>query len=150
MAEAGFDLQNVAEEDLIPDSAEPEVSFGYMDASAKQPWRLRLNEHGRRALDSEMEEIEATAASTRRPSSIFLKQAVGLSPEDIAAKKGLGYTPTRTRRSPPSGGLLRRRVLPPPLPPSTRSVRWPPPARRCHRSPPTSSPSCSPGSPSIP
>ena len=55
MAEAGFDLQNVAEEDLYPDSAEPEVSFGYMDASAKQPWRLRLNENGRRALISEME-----------------------------------------------------------------------------------------------
>ncbi len=95
MAEAGFDLQNVAEEDLIPDSAEPEVSFGYMDASAKQPWRLRLNENGRRALDSEMEGRSEAYRSLDSAAleELFLKRAVGLSPEDIAAKKGLGYTP---------------------------------------------------------
>ena len=95
IAEAGFDLQKVAEEDLVPDSTEPEVSFGYMDASAKQPWRLRLNENGRRALDSEMEGRSEAYRSLDSAAleELFLKRAVGLSPEDIAARKGLGYTP---------------------------------------------------------
>ena len=61
-----------------------------------QPWRLRLKPEGAAALD----EILADRSEAYRRldaaalEELFLKRAVGLSPDDIAAKKGLGYTPS--------------------------------------------------------
>jgi len=95
-AGAGFDLEQITEQELVPGPGEPAVSFGYMDAHHLKPWRLRLNAQGEKALD---EELAGRSDAYRRLDSaaleeLFLKRAVGLSPEDIAAKKGLGYTPS--------------------------------------------------------
>jgi uncharacterized protein (DUF1015 family) len=94
-AGASFDLEEVPEDQLVPGPEEPPVSFGYMDAHHMEPWRMRLNAGGDAALD---EALAGRSDAYRRLDSaaleeLFLKAAVGLSPEDIAAKKGLGYTP---------------------------------------------------------
>src|SRR5262249_61492832 len=51
-ARALFELEEVAEEAIVPGPDEPAVSFGYMDAHHLKPWRLRLNAEGARALDA--------------------------------------------------------------------------------------------------
>jgi uncharacterized protein (DUF1015 family) len=95
-ARAGFELEEVPEAELVPGAGDPPVSFGYMDSHHLKPWRLRLNSAGEAALD---EALAGRSEAYRRLDSaaleeLFLKRAVGLSPEDIAAKKGLGYTPS--------------------------------------------------------
>jgi uncharacterized protein (DUF1015 family) len=95
-AKAGFELEEVAEGELVPGPDDPPVSFGYMDAHHLKPWRLRLNPAGEAALD---EALAGRSEAYRRLDSaaleeLFLKRAVGLSPDDIAGKKGLGYTPS--------------------------------------------------------
>jgi len=98
-AKAAFDLEQVSEDQLVPGPDEPPVSFGYMDSHHLQPWRLRLNDAGREQLD----EILADRSEAYRGldaaalEELFLKRAVGLSADDIAAKKGLGYTPSAER-----------------------------------------------------
>ncbi|MDP9189041.1 MAG: DUF1015 domain-containing protein [Actinomycetota bacterium] len=94
-AVAGFDLVEVPEDELVPDPEEPAVSFGYMDSHHMKPWRLRLNDEGAAELD---EILAGRSEAYRRLDAaaleeLFLKRAVGLSADDIAAKKGLGYTP---------------------------------------------------------
>jgi uncharacterized protein (DUF1015 family) len=96
-ARAHFDLEEVSEGELVAGADDPPVSFGYMDAHHRKAWRLRLNEAGAAALD---EVLAGRSDAYRRLDSaaleeLFLKRAVGLSPEDIAAKKGLGYTPSK-------------------------------------------------------
>ena len=95
-AKASFELEEVSEAELVPGPDEPPVSFGYMDSFHMQPYRLRLNEAGAAALDDLLgirseayRRLDAAALE-----ELFLKKAVGLSPDDIAAKKGLGYTPS--------------------------------------------------------
>ena len=95
-AMAGFDLVEVPEDELVPDPEEPAVSFGYMDSHHMKPWRLRLNDDGAAQLD---EILAGRSEAYRRLDAaaleeLFLKRAVGLSADDIAAKKGLGYTPS--------------------------------------------------------
>jgi uncharacterized protein (DUF1015 family) len=98
-AKAGFELEQVAEDGLVPGPDEPPVSFGYIDSHHLQPWRLRLNDPGR----AQLEKILADRSEAYRSldaaalEELFLKQAIGLSAEDIAAKKGLGYTPSADR-----------------------------------------------------
>ncbi len=94
-AMASFDLVEVPEDELVPDPEEPAVSFGYMDSHHMKPWRLRLNDSGAAQLD---EILAGRSEAYRRLDAaaleeLFLKRAVGLSADDIAAKKGLGYTP---------------------------------------------------------
>jgi uncharacterized protein (DUF1015 family) len=96
-ARAHFDLDEVSEDNLVPRGDDASVSFGYMDAHHRKPWRLRLNESGAAALD---EALAGRSDAYRRLDSaaleeLFLKGAVGLSADDIAAKKGLGYTPDK-------------------------------------------------------
>jgi uncharacterized protein (DUF1015 family) len=91
-----FELAEVADDQLVPDPGESGISFGYMDSHHLKPWRLRLNDAGRAALD---EALAGRSEAYRRLDSaaleeLFLKRAVGLSADDIAAKKGLGYTPS--------------------------------------------------------
>jgi uncharacterized protein (DUF1015 family) len=95
-AGAGFGLEEVAEAELVPGPDDPPVSFGYMDSHHLKPWRFRLNPAGEASLD---QALAGRSEAYRRLDSaaleeLFLKRAVGLSPEDIAAKKGLGYTPS--------------------------------------------------------
>ena len=93
---AGFELEQIREEDLVPGPDEPAVSFGYMDSHHMQPWRLRLRPEGEAELDRVL--ADRSPAYRRLDSAaleeLFLKGGVGLSADDIAAKKGLGYTPS--------------------------------------------------------
>jgi uncharacterized protein (DUF1015 family) len=96
-ARAGFELTEVPEQEIVPGPGEPPVSFGYMDSHHLQPWRLRLNDGGAAALD---EILGERSESYRRLDAaaleeLFLKRAVGLSADDIAAKRNLAYTPSR-------------------------------------------------------
>ena len=92
-AKAGFELREVTDAELVPDPEDPPGSFGYMDAHHLQPWRLTPKDP--QLLDTALAgNSEAyrrlDAAALER---LFLQDAVGLSAEDIAAKKQLGYTP---------------------------------------------------------
>ena len=95
VAKANFELEEVGEDALVPGPDEPPVSFGYMGSHLMQGYRLRLKPEGEALLD----EILADRSPAYRRldaaalEELFLKRAVGLSPDDIAAKKGLGYTP---------------------------------------------------------
>jgi uncharacterized protein (DUF1015 family) len=95
-AKAGFELEQVNEDQLVPGPEEPPVSFGYMDSHHRQPWRLRLNDAGRAQLDELLagRSVAYRSLDAAALEELFLKRAVGLSAEDIAAKKGLGYTPS--------------------------------------------------------
>ena len=93
LAREHFELEEVAEEDLVPGPGEAPATFGYMDSHHMQPWRLRLKSTD--SLDDALAEhsepyrrLDAAALE-----SLFLKRAAGLTEDDIAAKRGLGYTP---------------------------------------------------------
>ncbi len=95
-AKESFDLEEIAAEEIVPGPDEPPVSFGYMDSHHQQAYRLRLNERGAARLDAIL--ADRSQAYRRLDAAaleeLFLKGAVGLSADDIAAKKGLGYTPS--------------------------------------------------------
>ena len=86
----------VAEDELVPDPDEPPVSFGYMDAHHLKPWRLRLNDRAPRCSTRSSPSAPTPTADLDAAAleELFLKRAIGLSADDIAAKKGLGYTPS--------------------------------------------------------
>ena len=149
-AMASFELAEVGER-----RARPRPRRAARSASATwtpttwQPWRLRLTDEGAAKLD---EILAGRSEAYRRLDAaaleeLFLKEAVGMSADDIAAKKrhrlhaehrGRGREARRPRSTtPPSSSAPPR---------SSRSAPSPTPARRCRRSPPTSSPSCSPAS----
>jgi len=94
-ARAGFELEETATDELVPGPDEPPVSFGYRDSHHGKAWRLRLNAEGAAELDRLL--ADRSPAYRRLDAAaleeLFLKRAVGLSPEEIAAKKGLAYTP---------------------------------------------------------
>jgi len=94
-AKASFELEEISDDELVPGPEEPPLSFGYMDSHHQQPWRLRLKPKGRaeleRLLPDRSEAYRRLDAAALE--ELFLKGAVGLSAEDIAAKKGLGYSP---------------------------------------------------------
>src|SRR5918994_1087872 len=92
-AKQEFEPRKVTAAELIPAPEDPPGSFGYMDAHHLQPWRLTPKGSG--VLDgalaghsSAYRRVDADALE-----AVFLKGAVGLSDEDIAAKKQLAYTP---------------------------------------------------------
>ena len=93
-AKAGFELREVGEDELVPDDDDPPGSFGYMDAHHLQPWRLSPKDPQllETALANSSEAYRRLDAAALE--QLFLKDAVGLSAEDIAAKKQLGYTPS--------------------------------------------------------
>jgi uncharacterized protein (DUF1015 family) len=94
LAREHYDLEEVSEAELVPGPDEAPATFGYMDSHHMQPWRLRLKSAA--VLDEVLADRskpyrELDAAALER---LFLRDAVGLSEEDIAAKKNLGYTPS--------------------------------------------------------
>ncbi|MSO42460.1 MAG: DUF1015 domain-containing protein [Solirubrobacterales bacterium] len=93
-----FELEEVSEEELVPGPDEPPASFGYMDAHHGKAWRLRLlAEPGE---PSPLDEVLGDRSEAYRRldaaalEELFLKRALGLSADDIAAKRNLGYTPS--------------------------------------------------------
>jgi uncharacterized protein (DUF1015 family) len=65
--------------------------FGYIDAHSRRPFRLRLKDPA--TLDERL--ADRSVAYRRLDAAILeeliLKRALGLSDDDIAAKRGLGY-----------------------------------------------------------
>ena len=89
----GFDLDEVESDAIVPDPGDPPGSFGYMDSHHQRGWRLRPKAEG--SFDELLG--EGSEAYRRLDAAIleavFLRGAIGLSEEDIAAKRGLAYTP---------------------------------------------------------
>jgi uncharacterized protein (DUF1015 family) len=93
VASESFELEEVAEGELAPSPGEPPGTFGYMDAHHLKPWRLRLKDETllERELGDHSEPYRRLDAAILE--KVFLSGAVGLTTDDIAAKRGLGYTP---------------------------------------------------------
>jgi uncharacterized protein (DUF1015 family) len=93
VAREHYELEEVTEAELVPGPDEDPATFGYMDSHHLQPWRLRL-----RSTDVLDEALAGHSEPYRRLDAaalerLFLTGAVGLTEDDIAAKRGLGYTP---------------------------------------------------------
>jgi uncharacterized protein (DUF1015 family) len=89
-----FELEEVDRSEIVPAPDEPPGTFGYMDAHHRTPWRLRLKDQallGRQLGDHSGPYRRLSAAILEK---LFLTGAVGLTTDDIAAKRGLGYTPS--------------------------------------------------------
>jgi uncharacterized protein (DUF1015 family) len=78
-------------DEVVPSQEAGAVAFGYMDAHHKTPYHLILRDTD--ALDAEMEgfseayrRLDAAALE-----ALILRKALGMSTDDIAAKKGLSY-----------------------------------------------------------
>ena len=87
-----FEIEEVALDDLDPAGEEGVGVFGYADAHLKRGFRLRLKDP--HAVDSELEgysedyrRLDAAILET-----LVLRGALGMSPQDVEAKKGMAYT----------------------------------------------------------
>jgi uncharacterized protein (DUF1015 family) len=87
-----FEIEGVALEDLDPAGEEGVGVFGYADAHSKRGFRLRLKDPA--AVDSELGDfsedyrrLDAAILET-----LVLRGALGMSPQDVEAKKGMAYT----------------------------------------------------------
>jgi len=87
-----FEITEISADELEPPADAPGVSVGYMDSFHKQPYRLTLRD-----------QAIADAAMPDRPEpyrrldtavleTLLLGGALGMSVEDIAAKRGLAYS----------------------------------------------------------
>lgn len=92
-----FDIEEVGEADLDPGAATGGVGvFGYLDAYHRTPLRLALNDAGRelvaersQGLSEAYRDLDAAILET-----VVLRHLLRMSEDDIAAKKGLAYTPS--------------------------------------------------------
>ena len=90
--EEQFEVEEVAADELEPPAGRDRVQFGYLDAFHKRPLRLTLKDQaiadealagrsdGYRRLDTAV--LEA----------LVLKGALGMSEDDVANKRGMGYS----------------------------------------------------------
>ena len=90
-----FDIAQVDHSDLDPAGSEGVGVFGYLDAYHRQPMRLSLNDAGRAVVEAELG--SASAAYRELDAAILeavvFKHLLGMTEDDIAAKRGLAYTP---------------------------------------------------------
>ncbi|MDQ3728193.1 MAG: DUF1015 domain-containing protein [Actinomycetota bacterium] len=87
-----FEIEEVPLEELDPAGEEGIGVFGYADAHFKEGFRLRLKDPA--ALDAELEghsetyrRLDATILET-----LILRGALGMTPQDVEAKRGMAYT----------------------------------------------------------
>ncbi len=86
-----FEIEEVEEAELDPAGAEGVGVFGYIDSHLRRSFRLRLKDP---ALLGEL--LAARSEAYRRLDAaileeLILKRALGMSAEDIEAKRGIGY-----------------------------------------------------------
>jgi uncharacterized protein (DUF1015 family) len=89
-----FEIEEVQGPELDPGGTDGVGVFGYVDAHHKQPHRLRLRDAA--ALDEALAN-RSTAYRTLDAAileELVLKRILGMSTDDIAAKRGIGYTPS--------------------------------------------------------
>jgi uncharacterized protein (DUF1015 family) len=89
-----FHVDEVSPERLDPSGTEGIGVFGYIDSQFNRPFRLRLREAAR--LE---ETLSDRSAAYRRLDAVILEELVlkgilGMTTENIAAKRGIGYTPS--------------------------------------------------------
>jgi uncharacterized protein (DUF1015 family) len=86
-----FDVGEVATEELDPAGEEGVGVFGYIDSHLRRGFRLRLKdaEAMERALPDASDAYRSLDAAILE--ALVLKGTLGMSDEDIAAKRGLGY-----------------------------------------------------------
>jgi uncharacterized protein (DUF1015 family) len=86
-----FELEEVAEDALDPAGEEGAGVFGYIDSHFRRGFRLRLKDPG--ALDSLLPERSPAyrALDAAILEELILKGALGMSAEDVEAKRGVGY-----------------------------------------------------------
>jgi uncharacterized protein (DUF1015 family) len=89
-----FEIEEVPSDQLDPRAAEGVGVFGYIDSHSKRAFRLRLKDTGRLndALARRSEVYRTLDAAILE--ELVLKRILGMSAEDIAAKRGIGYTPS--------------------------------------------------------
>jgi uncharacterized protein (DUF1015 family) len=90
-----FDIEEVPTDQLDPAGAEGIGVFGYIDSHFKRGFRLRLRDKARideLLGDHSLAYRELDAAILEE---LVLKNILGMSTDDIAAKRGIGYTPSR-------------------------------------------------------
>jgi uncharacterized protein (DUF1015 family) len=92
-----FEIEQVPVEGLDPAGEEGIGVFGYIDSHFRQSYRLRLRDTA--ALGEEMgERSEAyRGLDAAILEALVLKRLLGMCDEDIAAKRGLAYTPDASR-----------------------------------------------------
>jgi uncharacterized protein (DUF1015 family) len=89
-----FEIEEVPRDQLDPRAAKGVGVFGYIDSHSKRAFRLRLKDTGRLndALARRSEAYRTLDAVILE--ELVLKRILGMSAEDIAAKRGIGYTPS--------------------------------------------------------
>ncbi len=104
--ERHFEIEPVGVEDLEPPVDLPRLAFGYLDAFHGRPLRLVLKDPSiaDAALDGRPEPYRRLDTAVLE--ALLLRGALGMSEEDIAARRGLGYTPDagEARQAVRSGG----------------------------------------------
>jgi uncharacterized protein (DUF1015 family) len=77
--------------DLIPPDDYGRIAFGYLDAFHRQPYRMRLKDQAAldQALPDSSEAFRSLDAAALE--ALILKGPLGMSTDDIAAKRGLSY-----------------------------------------------------------
>lgn len=86
-----FDIEGVAEADLVPEREYGTIAFGYMDSHHLDPYRLRLRSQPPldAALPGTSDAYRALDAAALE--ALILKGPVAMTTDDIAAKRGLSY-----------------------------------------------------------
>jgi uncharacterized protein (DUF1015 family) len=89
-----FDVEEVPVEDLDPAGEDGIGVFGYIDSHFRRGFRLRLKDEARATLDADLadrsepyRELDAAILET-----LVLRRALGMSEEDVEAKRGIAYT----------------------------------------------------------
>jgi hypothetical protein len=80
-----------AAEAVVPGSDAGEIAFGYIDSHHRKPYHLTLTDPGPldAALDGYSEPYRRLDAAALE--ALVLREALGMSTEDIADKRGLAY-----------------------------------------------------------
>jgi uncharacterized protein (DUF1015 family) len=88
-----FDVEQVPTNDLDPGGTEGVGVFGYVDSHFQRSFRLRLRDTD--SLDTALADRSAAYRSLDAVilEELVLKGILGMSTDDIAAKRGIGYTP---------------------------------------------------------
>jgi uncharacterized protein (DUF1015 family) len=89
-----FDVEEVPTDQLDPGGTDGVGVFGYIDSHFKKAFRLRLRDSAR--LDKALPDRSAAYRSLDPAilEELVLKGILGMSTDDIAAKRGIGYTPS--------------------------------------------------------
>jgi uncharacterized protein (DUF1015 family) len=90
-----FDAEEVAEDELDPRGVEGVGVFGLYDSHHRRAYRLRLKDSAIEALDEQLLAGKPEAyrrLDTAILETLVLKGIVGMSEDDILAKRGIGYS----------------------------------------------------------